>query len=383
MGKPGNLAPAPKRSGEGDSSTFHFPEMMLNMITSSVSDSLAMCPEYKVVSCRIRKARKMHLRKAGEVGVREMHRTRYLLALFSLLAATTGVLAQSDVAPPRMAGFCPTYTFEGSLTDGKGVVLPIHMEVLCLLDSTLVGSYYYVPQNGKLSLAGRLMSDSSLTLVERDEQERITGIFQGEVSGMFDSLHGNWTSAYEKRSMRFELTRALGSYTDYLAKWRSFPEYTDLDQALHTTRTVYQLDLGNDHLKELPSALDTLDELLSLSLLDNDFDTLPPVVCQLVRLEDLSLAGNAKIQIPPCIARLQNLRMLILTWNGHTELPSYLGELSSLMYLDASHNDLTTIPDEFIKLKSLEVLDLGYNRISPAKRERIRAMLPWCLVKFD
>ena len=49
------------------SSTFHFPEMMLNLITSSVSDSLAMCPEYKVVSCRIRKARKMHLREAGEV----------------------------------------------------------------------------------------------------------------------------------------------------------------------------------------------------------------------------------------------------------------------------------------------------------------------------
>ena len=48
------------------SSTFHFPEIMLNVITSSVSDSLAMCPEYKVVSCRIRKARKTHLREAGE-----------------------------------------------------------------------------------------------------------------------------------------------------------------------------------------------------------------------------------------------------------------------------------------------------------------------------
>jgi len=49
------------------SSTFHFPEMMLNLITSSVSDSLAMCLEYKVVSCRIRKARETHLRGAGEI----------------------------------------------------------------------------------------------------------------------------------------------------------------------------------------------------------------------------------------------------------------------------------------------------------------------------
>ena len=76
------------------SSTFHFPEIMLNIITRSticcfavhrtrcsVSDSLAIplgrdrsCPEYKVVIplrrdrlCRIRKAKKAHLRKEGEV----------------------------------------------------------------------------------------------------------------------------------------------------------------------------------------------------------------------------------------------------------------------------------------------------------------------------
>ena len=39
------------------SSTFHFPEMMLNNITSSISDSEAMCPEYKVVACNIRKSK--------------------------------------------------------------------------------------------------------------------------------------------------------------------------------------------------------------------------------------------------------------------------------------------------------------------------------------
>lgn len=39
------------------SSTFHFPGMMLNNITSSISDTEAMCPEYKVVACRIRKSK--------------------------------------------------------------------------------------------------------------------------------------------------------------------------------------------------------------------------------------------------------------------------------------------------------------------------------------
>lgn len=39
------------------SSTFHFPEIMLNIITSDEQCSEAMCPEYKVVSCRIRKSK--------------------------------------------------------------------------------------------------------------------------------------------------------------------------------------------------------------------------------------------------------------------------------------------------------------------------------------
>jgi len=44
------------------STTFHFPEVLVNNLTSSISDSIAMCPEYKVVSVKIRKARKVAAR---------------------------------------------------------------------------------------------------------------------------------------------------------------------------------------------------------------------------------------------------------------------------------------------------------------------------------
>ena len=44
------------------STTFHFPEVMVNDLTSDVHDTEAMCPEYKVVSVKIRKARKMESR---------------------------------------------------------------------------------------------------------------------------------------------------------------------------------------------------------------------------------------------------------------------------------------------------------------------------------
>ncbi len=46
------------------SSTFHFPEIMMNIITSSVADTETKCPEYKVVAVDIRKARKVEQRKA-------------------------------------------------------------------------------------------------------------------------------------------------------------------------------------------------------------------------------------------------------------------------------------------------------------------------------
>jgi formate dehydrogenase major subunit len=46
------------------SSTFHFPGIMLNNITSGVSDSEAMCPEYKVVAVNIRKSKGEYKKKA-------------------------------------------------------------------------------------------------------------------------------------------------------------------------------------------------------------------------------------------------------------------------------------------------------------------------------
>ncbi len=46
------------------STTFHFPEIMVNIITSDVHDSEAKCPEYKVVACKIRKSKGKKLKNA-------------------------------------------------------------------------------------------------------------------------------------------------------------------------------------------------------------------------------------------------------------------------------------------------------------------------------
>jgi len=49
------------------STTFHFPELLVNMVTSNVSDSEAKCPEFKVVAVRIRKARRVGERHGESV----------------------------------------------------------------------------------------------------------------------------------------------------------------------------------------------------------------------------------------------------------------------------------------------------------------------------
>ena len=49
------------------STTFHFPEIMVNNLTGDVHDSEAKCPEYKVVAVDFRKAKNTHMRKAGEL----------------------------------------------------------------------------------------------------------------------------------------------------------------------------------------------------------------------------------------------------------------------------------------------------------------------------
>jgi formate dehydrogenase major subunit len=53
------------------SSTFHFPDVRMNDLTSSISDSEAMCPEYKVVAVNIRKSKGRHAAVAAAASASE------------------------------------------------------------------------------------------------------------------------------------------------------------------------------------------------------------------------------------------------------------------------------------------------------------------------
>ncbi len=59
------------------STTFHFPEIMVNLITSDIHDSEAKCPEYKVVAVKIRKSKGAKRMMAEAQGVSEMAGVAY------------------------------------------------------------------------------------------------------------------------------------------------------------------------------------------------------------------------------------------------------------------------------------------------------------------
>ena len=111
---------------------------------------------------------------------------------FTLLLSCVIVSAQDKY-------FCPTYVYEGSIQTGKANKKEINLNFLVLLDSTLVGSYYYKPVNGSLKLVGQLNTDNSFQLVERDSKDKITGYFTGTLVNNKENAIGFWTSGDKKR----------------------------------------------------------------------------------------------------------------------------------------------------------------------------------------
>jgi hypothetical protein len=75
--------------------------------------------------------------------------------------------------------FRPTYVFEGTIKTDEGRLLKFNMSFLILLDSSIIGSYFYKPSDGALELGGQLNPDNSFFIVERNNKDSITGYFKG------------------------------------------------------------------------------------------------------------------------------------------------------------------------------------------------------------
>lgn len=279
--------------------------------------------------------------------------------------------------------FRPTYVYKGYIETAKGNKIDINLNFLILLDSTIVGSYYYDQQNGSLSLVGKLYDHNRFRLVERDKNNVITGNFSGTLSKGNKSAVGSWIAANQARSFKFELNESKDqSYWYYIKKNRQLFEYTDFKSAIKHKQKVLSIDVARKELNTIPSGLAELDKIVSINLLGNRYREFPKVLSELTSLEEISLSSNELKYVGPEIGKLKNLRILIMNFNKLKVLPKEIGELQNLLYLELGRNQLTHLPDEIKYLTNLQELHIENNELSEVEKEKIRKALPKCVIHF-
>ncbi|PZR23963.1 MAG: hypothetical protein DI539_01860 [Flavobacterium psychrophilum] len=279
--------------------------------------------------------------------------------------------------------FRPTHVYDGHITTSDGKNLNIKLNFLILLDSTMVGSYYYNPSFGSLKIAGHFNSDFTFGLVERDSSDVITGFFEGKLSKDFKSASGKWTDSKKEKQLDFSLSISESkSYWDYIRKNRALYEYKDLKKAIRNKSKVQSIDVSHQSLEKLPEKLSQLDKIVSINLLGNHFETFPSVLSKLTTLDEISLSSNRLKSVGPEIGNLKNLRILIMNFNGLNELPKEIGSLTNLLYLEIGNNKLTTLPEEIKYLTQLQELHIDGNKLSDKEKSRIKKLLPNCVIHF-
>ena len=155
------------------------------------------------------------------------------------------------------------------------------------------------------------------------------------------------------------------------------------------------LNLGRNHISDVPASFARLEELKQVIFYENEFDEIPEEIAKLTQLEELDFYKNHIKEIPEFVGSLENLTRLFLSYNEiktvpdtirnlkhlryfyihHNKLnflPTWITEMDSIQRLGISHNHLLELPD-LSKMTSLEELDFEVNEIS---------VFPWKLLEM-
>uniref|UniRef100_A0A8C5HH88 Disease resistance R13L4/SHOC-2-like LRR domain-containing protein n=1 Tax=Gouania willdenowi TaxID=441366 RepID=A0A8C5HH88_GOUWI len=158
------------------------------------------------------------------------------------------------------------------------------------------------------------------------------------------------------------------------------------DEIYRYGRSLEELLLDANQLRDLPKPFFQLVKLRKLSLSDNEIQRLPPEIANFMQLVELDVSRNDIIEIPETISyckalqvadfsgnpltrlpesfpELRNLTCLSINDISLQVLPDNLGNLSNLISLELRENVLTFLPESLSLLHRLEELDLGNNEL--------------------
>uniref|UniRef100_A0A671M6Y0 Protein scribble homolog n=1 Tax=Sinocyclocheilus anshuiensis TaxID=1608454 RepID=A0A671M6Y0_9TELE len=158
------------------------------------------------------------------------------------------------------------------------------------------------------------------------------------------------------------------------------------DEIYRYNRSLEELLLDANQLRELPKPFFRLHNLRKLGLSDNEIQKLPPDIANFTQLVELDISRNDISEIPENIKFCQALEIADFSGNplsrlpdGFTQLrglahlslndPDTLGALPNLRELWLDRNQLSSLPPELGNLRQLVCLDVSENRLSELPTE--------------
>ncbi|XP_017846468.1 protein lap4 isoform X15 [Drosophila busckii] len=133
------------------------------------------------------------------------------------------------------------------------------------------------------------------------------------------------------------------------------------EEILRYSRTLEELFLDANHIRDLPKNFFRLHRLRKLGLSDNEIGRLPPDIQNFENLVELDVSRNDIPDIPDDIKHLQSLQVADFSSNPIPKLPAGFSQLKNLTILGLNDMSLTTLPADFGCLTQLESLELREN----------------------
>uniref|UniRef100_A0A8C9XT14 Protein scribble homolog n=1 Tax=Sander lucioperca TaxID=283035 RepID=A0A8C9XT14_SANLU len=139
------------------------------------------------------------------------------------------------------------------------------------------------------------------------------------------------------------------------------------DEVFRYSRSLEELLLDANQLKELPKPFFRLLNLRKLGLSDNEIQRLPPEVANFMQLVELDISRNDIPEIPESIKFCRALEIADFSGNPLSRLPDGFTQLRALAHLALNDVSLQSLPNDIGKslsfLVKLEQLDLGSNEL--------------------
>ncbi|XP_064597136.1 LOW QUALITY PROTEIN: protein scribble homolog [Liolophura sinensis] len=135
------------------------------------------------------------------------------------------------------------------------------------------------------------------------------------------------------------------------------------DDVLRYTRSLEELLLDANQIRELPRGFFRLVQLAKLGLSDNEISRLPPDVANFMNLVELDIRNNVISEIPDNIKFCKKLQVLDFSSNPLSKLPDGLTQLRNLTHLGLNDVSLARLPPDISKLCNLVSLELRENMI--------------------